>query len=193
MPRFLLFCLLFAASLGAFAEAASARTILTGSGAATYQRVITHAHAPTPAGEQGVENTGCPAVPGAGGCTGSLPCLECIYVQHGAGRFTFAHELGHRFDALLMNPGSRNRFRTLTGHRNMPWLCDELSGETCLGRPTAGELFADAYAACLLGWRVEGRRLRNGGILSHWETGYGYFPSPRQHRRVCAMIRKVGR
>ena len=60
----------------------------------------------------------------------------------------------------------------------------------CAGEVCPSERYADAYAACRLGWSPDGRRGRDGRIHGEWAVAYGYTPTARTHRRVCAAIRR---
>lgn len=81
------------------------------------------------------------------------------------------HEAGHVF-AAHVGPGVVHRFARITHTR-----------------VTVGERFADAYMACALGW-VPRPTFWNGG--PNFPTGYGYEPSRRVHRVVCAMFARAG-
>jgi hypothetical protein len=54
------------------------------------------------------------------------------------------------------------------------------SDEQCVETVCPSERFADAYATCRLRFSPDGQ----------WADGYGYAPSVRAHRRVCAAIRR---
>jgi hypothetical protein len=70
-------------------------------------------------------------------------------------RFTRAHELGHAFDATMMDAGERERFVRLTGM----FADDEMWNGTYVDEQgrlldtgnSPAEVFADAYASCRIG------------------------------------------
>jgi hypothetical protein len=106
-----------------------------------------------------------------------------IHVANGASRFALEHERGHAFDDLMLDDGERNRSQHLY-YRSLDlyWLYWD-----ALDNPTSSpsELFADAYASA---------RLRRTAAAGHlWQTGYGYYPLARQHRRITAFIRSAAR
>jgi hypothetical protein len=101
-------------------------------------------------------------------------------------RFTRLHELGHAYDATMMDAGERNRFARLMGMNDLLWTwADDVDGVLIQAPGTPAEKFADAYAACRMGLIV--------GSGHTWWTGYGYFPTARQHRRICGLITRAGR
>lgn len=104
-------------------------------------------------------------------------------------RFTRAHELGHAFDATMMDAGERERFVRLT----QMFADDELWNSTYTdeaGRlldvgDSPAEVFADAYASCLIGQII---------APGHsWTTSTGYQPSGHVEREICGMISRAGR
>ncbi len=91
---------------------------------------------------------------------------------------TLLHELGHRFDFLRMTPDARRAFQR-TMHIGGGW--DQLRADDLLVELTSPqEQFAEAYGLCARFQVI--RRTRRIAI-------YGYAPTPRQHRRVCRLIR----
>jgi hypothetical protein len=128
-----------------------------------------------------------------------------VYLAGDLDLFELAHELGHvyferdlpaRFG--LQGAGYwRGRVSILLGHHpySVPWdgLHGDglLTGDECTDRPCPAEQAADAYAACALRMRPEGRRVGR-RIVGGWQTAYGYHPTPRQHRRICDVIRASG-
>lgn len=85
------------------------------------------------------------------------------------------HELGHVFDLRVLNGRERRRFKRIAGIRRDGWFHG--------GLPPA-EWFADGYATC-----AAHQRVRRGARA----TPYGYAPRPRQHRRVCRLIRNAAK
>src|SRR4051812_5392944 len=101
-------------------------------------------------------------------------------------RFARLHELGHAYDATMMDASERNRFASLMDMSDLLWTwSDDLDGAIVQSPGTPAEKFADAYAACRMGLIV--------GSGHTWWTGYGYFPTARQHRRICGLITRAGR
>lgn len=102
-------------------------------------------------------------------------------------RFAILHEFGHAYDATMMDPGERNRFAHLMDMNDLLWTwsyTDE-AGHVIQSGSSPAELFADAYANCRMGHIVASGHV--------WESGYGYYPRPRQHRLICGMIARAGR
>lgn len=104
-------------------------------------------------------------------------------------RFTRAHELGHAFDATMMDAGERSRFVRLA---NM-FTDDEAWNSTYVddqGRlldvgNSPAEVFADAYASCFIGQIIAPRFM--------WTTSTGYMPTAHIERTICGMIARAGR
>jgi hypothetical protein len=136
----------------------------------------------------------CPGLDDAAGChigAGQADPAGRTY-ERGAvfvavpGRFARLHELGHAFDATMMDAGERERFSRILRLRDLLWTWSYEEGGALIQDPgTLAEKFADAYAACRLGLRV--------GSGRPWETGYGYYPTARQHRRACALVSAAAR
>jgi hypothetical protein len=103
-------------------------------------------------------------------------------------RFTRAHELGHAFDATMMDAGERERFVRLAGMfaDDEMWVStyvDEQGRLLDVGESPA-EVFADAYASCLIGQIIAPRH--------EWTTSTGYMPTAHIEREVCGMIARAG-
>jgi hypothetical protein len=88
---------------------------------------------------------------------------------------TWLHELGHQFDYAEMTGGDRAAFRSIT-HDRRRW-------RTAPNSPH--EQFAVAYQQCAQ-HRTITRRLPVSG-------DYRWTPTPGQHVRACALIRRVAR
>jgi hypothetical protein len=100
-------------------------------------------------------------------------------------RFTKWHEIGHVFDYQALTDEQRAWFaRELGFNPASSWLPEPDDHESA----TAGEVFADAYAMCAMNRSPAGSRTRRGRIVVNWQSGYGYMPTVRQHRRVCNAI-----
>jgi hypothetical protein len=118
-------------------------------------------------------------VHGTGSCPGStgLTCAgngEIWLVGYPGewGRAAAFHELGHEFDFFVMTGVMRSRFAAIFGGGRRWWQ-----------DPSApGEQFAEGYALCAMHATIKRRA---------WEA-YDYRPTPAQHRRVCALIRRAG-
>jgi hypothetical protein len=118
-----------------------------------------------------------------GACPGNPVFVGCVFAasprtiyllpQLRQPRLILYHELGHVFDQLVLNGRERRRFKRILGIRRTGWFAGGLP---------PGEWFADAYATC-----AAHRRVRRGVRA----TAYGYAPRPRQHARVCRLIRKA--
>jgi hypothetical protein len=93
--------------------------------------------------------------------------------------FVLLHELGHVYDfSHTMRPWQRLAFRIVMRYYDLPW-----HSTTRIG---ASERFADAYAGCALGLSPPDE---SGVPSTSWiQGGYGYKPTPEQHRRVCEII-----
>jgi hypothetical protein len=83
------------------------------------------------------------------------------------------HELGHVFDDAM--PAWGRTVFTAMLRRHDPW-----SGPTENNPPN--EAFAEAYALCA----------RHPALRSQYFANYHYAPTPARHRRVCALIRRLG-
>lgn len=104
-------------------------------------------------------------------------------------RFTKAHELGHAFDATMLDAGERERFVRLTGMfaDDELWVStyvDELGRLLDAGNSPA-EVFADAYASCWTGQIIAPGH--------EWTTSTGFMPTARNERLICGMISRAGR
>src|SRR4051794_10099399 len=122
-------------------------------------------------------------VPAGGGARRPPPMPACSPVNQGtiqlspewATRQVLLHELGHIFDDFMPD-WARGRFRGMVLRRPMIWTAANQ------GAPP-NEQFAEAYALCA-------RKL---AIRRQAFEGYHYSPSPRMHRKVCALVNAAGR
>lgn len=136
---------------------------------------------PLPRGSITVIHADCPDVD-------ALGCLwdeTTIYVSI-PDRYVLEHERAHIFDLRNLDDGERNAISRKLHKMHMPW-CDleayEAQPESTPENSPPCEDFADAYANC---------RLRTMPFTEQWVGSfYGYDPSPRQHRRMCALIRRA--
>ena len=168
--------LVCAAVLGllALASTADALELVSPSGdprVARYQGWADAARMPTPTGVVELVLAPCP-VPISDGC-----------IMHGAPPTIFLgptvrdrpillHELGHAFDAQRMTPSDRVAFEAIFA-----------DGRAWRSPPNSPhERFAEAYSLCA----------RHPRIRRTYTAGYGYRATPGQHRRVCALIERVG-
>ena len=129
----------------------------------------------------------CPTAPEALGCadveTGD------VYVRT-RDRFARWHELGHVFDWQVLTDADRAWFtRLLRFPPETPWWSDDAMQEGEGVSPS--EQFADAYAACGMGRSPAGRRVQS-RVVVEWTTGYDYYPTVRQHQRICTLIVRIG-
>jgi hypothetical protein len=123
-----------------------------------------------------VEYGPCPDSDGGGSCADTQQAI--VYLDSDDD-FTRQHELGHLFDAQRLDGSERSGLAQLLGApADAPW--DVGTDEQCLEAVCPSERFADAYATCRLKFSPDGE----------WADAYGYTPSPRTHRRVCAAIRR---
>jgi hypothetical protein len=174
--------------LGAPAEATHVITP-NGHRARPYQRWADHAKVPTPRGYVTVYDAPCPD--GWWACyinDGRRIYLDPAVIKttlNGGDatermvmRLAFLHELFHDFDETdELADADRARFERIMGLRG-PWR--QADHDT-----SPNEAFADAGAACAVRPRI-----------TVWTTdvvGGNYMPTPRQHRRVCALIRRAAR
>jgi hypothetical protein len=130
------------------------------------------------------EVAGCYLAPDTADPYGNAYPLGAVFTS--GYRFETAHELGHAFDATMMDDGERNRFGSIIGRLDEYWsstYTDE-EGRLIQSGDSLAEAFADAYANCRLGHIV---------ASGHpWEAGYDYYPTAREHRLVCGMIARAG-
>jgi hypothetical protein len=117
------------------------------------------------------------------------PATGRIWVGEHPGRHTVAHETAHVFWGRF--PASWPRMTQLLNlSADTPWYA--ASEDDYLNRRVlAGELAADAYAACDMGLVPGGRRGKDGVIRGMWFDVYGYNPTARRHARICAFIRTL--
>jgi len=139
-----------------------------------YQSWVDAAYVPTPPGEVILSLAGCPGDP---------PLPACSPVNQGtiaispewANRQVLLHELGHIFDDLMPD-WARGRFRGMVLRKPMIWTAANHGGPP-------NEQFAEAYSLCA-------RKL---SLKRQSFEGYHYGPTPRMHRKVCALINAAGR
>jgi hypothetical protein len=103
---------------------------------------------PLPGGPPIWVNEGpCPDYPDGGACLASR--THVIYLDHAGGhwrRYLLAHELGHVFDLRHLSSAERVAFMHAIGS-NLPWWSQSRRDHH---RDSGEEMFADAYAFCLL-------------------------------------------
>jgi hypothetical protein len=123
-----------------------------------------------------VEYGPCPSYADGGSCA---DIERAIVYLDSDDEFTRQHELGHLFDAQRLDRAERAALgQLLDVPDDAPW--DAGTDAQCVDAVCPSERFADAYATCRLKLSPDGE----------WADGYGYAPSPRTHRRVCASIRR---
>jgi len=91
-----------------------------------------------------------------------------IYVAGPLPHATYLHELGHLIDYNFLSDKDRGTFLAITHDRRW-WM-------TAPNSPR--ERFAEAFAQCAL----------NPRRLVSRTFGYGYYPSLREHRKVCRWL-----
>src|SRR3954453_4830583 len=155
------------------AATASAVTIVSPSGDPRIMRYQAWANAsimPTPSGVVDLVLDSCPVAVSDG----------CIY--HGApptiflgaavrDRAVLLHELGHAFDTQRMTPAYRAAFQGIVGDTRA-WRSPPNSPH---------ERFAEAYSLCA----------HHARMARAYTAAYGYRVTPRQHARVCALIKRA--
>jgi hypothetical protein len=102
-----------------------------------------------------------------------LVMLDPVEMTLSEERETWLHELGHEFDYADMTGDERGAFRAIT-HDRRPWRHAPNSPH---------EQFAVAYQQCAQRRAIR-RRLP---VLGD----YAWRPTPRQHARACALIRRA--
>jgi hypothetical protein len=163
---------LAAAALLAPAGAGATTLQITGAaGPAPYQAWVNRSAVPTPPGDVTVNLASCPDGPAwSAACVN--PATRIIHLgPEGRDSVTLMHEVGHIFDAYVLDDAGRAEFQAITG-RPGPW-----QGAASSNPPI--EQFAEAYALCA-----------NYPVLRRSRMAmYGYLATPRRHARVCATIR----
>lgn len=132
----------------------------------------------------GLDAAGCFIAADHADATGITHQRATVYTD--GDRFTTLHEIGHAFDAAMMDDGERAAFEHALGWLDVVWIStytDE-SGLLIARPDSISEEFADAYANCRLGHIVAPGHA--------WEVGYNYYPTAREHRRVCGIIARAG-
>jgi hypothetical protein len=149
---------------------------------------------PLPAPMPRIVAAPCPGLEDAAGClipagvtdaTGRPYATAAVFTT--GDRFTTAHELGHAYDAAMMDDMERHAFSHILGRLDEYWsstYTDE-DGRVLQYPDSLAEVFADAYANCRLGHVVAPGHA--------WEAGYNYYPTARENRRICGLITRAGR
>lgn len=130
----------------------------------------------------------CPFFKDGGSC--STPETAEIWIAPGTGAFDYWHEVGHVFDQQALTDQARAWMTARLGFAaGTAWDPTPAQSEPLqINAPrTPSEVFADAFAACWLGMKPGGVR-RHGMRFVEWMTGYSYYPTVRQHRRICNGI-----
>jgi hypothetical protein len=130
---------------------------------------------PTVRGRVTVRRRACPALPKAAGCVYPRK-PRVIWLRPGAGdpRGALLHELGHVFDLIVMNRADRAKVKRIfdSPSRRAWWR----------GRQPLAEWFAEGYS-----WCARYRQIRS---LRRYAS-YRYDPTPRQHAKLCQVIRRA--
>jgi hypothetical protein len=165
------------------APAASGVTVVNPDGTAaggSYQRWSNRSLMPTPQGNVVLIRSGCPgrvelacAFQGDGPIHMGLPMAGRKARREG--RSAWLHELGHKYDHLVLTDSTRDNFRMLRGDPR-PWRV-EFGG-------SPHEQFAEAYSLCA--WPKGEKRI---ALDPRVNGGYGYTPTRRRHELICDLIR----
>ena len=131
------------------------------------------------------EAGGCYFSPGNGDASGRVYARGAVF-SRGRDRFSTLHEMGHAFDATMMDAGERNRFAWLLSRDLEVWTYSytDDDGRLIQAGNSLAEVFADAYANCRMG--------HERGSGEEWEAGYDYYPEASTHRQVCRLITRAG-
>jgi hypothetical protein len=122
----------------------------------------------------------CPAY---GGSCADVDTGEA-WIEPGAGRFTYWHEIGHHFDHQLLTAEQRSWFIPRLGFDPAePW--DQGTGPGTRG---PSEVFADAYATCRMRAERKPKRKPGAWATSRSDIAYGWNAGPRRTMRVCTAI-----
>jgi hypothetical protein len=120
---------------------------------------------------------GCPALPRAAGCVYASRPRE-VYLRRDVRdpHAVLLHELGHVYDLTVLSDRDRATVRAIFG---VPAKRRWWSGEA-----SVAEWFAEGYSWCAR--RASVTSIRGAAL-------YRYDPTPAQHRRLCALIRRAAR
>lgn len=99
-----------------------------------------------------------------------------VKLEHGARR-TELHELGHIFDARVMNDTAREAWKHAIDDERPGWMTSAGDANRC---EQVCEWFAEGYSKCAL---------RGPYINSSVLGAYGYEMGPIRHRRACRVLR----
>lgn len=124
-----------------------------------------------------------------------------IWLQPGVGRNTLYYELGHVFDARLMNDGERATFRKILKFKpDTPWAPTSYKPNDSfqqVARPI-GEIFEAAYALAAQRKRLKPTSLNAKGVWgyggAHQQTfsnPYGLHVTQQQFARIRRLIDQV--
>ena len=122
----------------------------------------------------------CPHHPKFAGCVYSMRPRR-LWLNMGAlnPKSVLYHELGHTFDFELLRRSDRKKFKRVMHLRRPGWFA---------GNGPPSELFAEAYAFCArFGMRKPSDKYR-----SWTHSLYGYWPSRKQWRANCTIIKRAG-
>jgi hypothetical protein len=135
----------------------------------------------------------CPGFPDATECVFQPGTADQLGADYPRGavftegyRFATDHGLGHIYDATRMDDSERHAFAHILERPGELWSSTytDDDGRLVQWPGSLAEVFADAYANC---------RLRHVVAPGHaWEAGYDYYPTPRENRRVCGLIKRAG-
>jgi hypothetical protein len=122
----------------------------------------------------------CPHRPAFAGCVFSRNPRRLYLNMHSKNpKSVLYHELGHTFDFELLRRSDRKKFKRVMHLRKPGWFA---------GKGPPSELFSEAYAFC----SRFGSRRPSAKFRSWTHSIYGYWPSRRQWRANCSIIKKAG-
>ena len=169
----------FALAAGPLAAGADARVTLVAPGGGAlpgqYQGWADASFVPTVDRRLVLHLAGCPRAPRLAGCV-DLRKLDALYLNPRLPfqQSTLLHELGHIFDFTTLRASDRRAFARASGRRAGSWYA---------GRNPLFEQFAEGYSFCAR-FRTIARSVRPFAT-------YRYDVGPREHARVCAVIRRA--
>jgi hypothetical protein len=131
---------------------------------------------PTVKGRVTIRRAGCPGLPRVAGCVYTKR-PRVIDLKRGLRhpRGVLLHELGHVYDLTVLSNKDRSRFRKLMRQPKAQWW---------KGKRPLAEWFAEGYSWCARYARI---------VSIRKYALYRYRPTAKQHRQVCALIKRAPR
>jgi hypothetical protein len=122
----------------------------------------------------------CPHRPTFAGCVFSRnPRRLYLNMQSKNPKSVLYHELGHTFDFELLRRSDRKKFKRVMHMKKPGWFA---------GAGPPSELFGEAYAFC----SRFGSKRPSVKYRSWTHSIYGYWPSRKQWRANCTIIKRAG-